>query len=229
MCIHTPHSSSRSWFVSPRARSVAFVVAALCLAFTEGQTPPTSQTGATGDAPAAALDLAGLHADQAAALDRALSILGGGTSRKASRGFGISDNCGVCVDHRSGERLHFAIEYPDELPASGDAKGHGWHAEWEEGLPCLFSHWICVFVPGGGGPQMAQSIAGELTDAVVRAAAAEDAPLLAMLLALPDVHANFGRGAIQVAGCDGTTIAAHVPVPRDLLEEARVLATEALD
>ena len=36
-------------------------------------------------------------------------------------------------------------------------------------------------------------------------------------------------GAIQVTGCDGTSIAGHVPVGRDLLEAAEVLATEALD
>ena len=208
MRIHTPHSSSRSWFVSPRAKCVAFVVAALCLAFTEGQAPPALQTGATGDAPAAALDLAGLYSDQAAVLDRAQSL-----------------SCGRCVDSR-GE--HLAIQHPDSMPASGSGEGHGWHG-WEAGLPCPYAHGICGFVPKGGGPQMAQSIAGKLTDTVVQAAAAEDATLLAILLALPDVHANLARAAIQVAGCDGTTIAGHVPVPRDLLEEARVLATEALD
>lgn len=222
MRIQTPHSSARSWFVLPKERPVAFVVAALCLAFTEGQAPPASQTGATDDAPEAAL--AGLHADQTAALDRAQSILGGGTSPKAGRGFGTAGNCGRCVNDES---EHLAIEYPDATPSSGSGKGHGWHG-WEPGLPCLYSHGICVFVPKGGS-EMAQSSVGDLTDAVLQAAAADDAALLAMLLTRSDVRAHFGRAAIQVAGCDGTTIVAHVPVPRGLLEEAQVLTTEALD
>lgn len=225
MHIRTPHSNARSRFVSPRVRSVAFVAAALCLAFTEVQSPSASQTGATGDAPKAALDLADLHSDQVAALDRGPSILADSMFRKAGRGFGIGDNCGRCVNSQ-GE--HLAVEYPYSMPASGDGEGHGWH-NWEPGLPCLYSHGICIFVPKGGGPQMAQSNAGELTDAVVQAAAAEDVPLLAELLALPHVHANLGRSAIQIAGCDGATIAGHVPIPQDLLKEVQGLATEALD
>lgn len=224
MRIRTPYSSARSRFVSPRARSVAFVAAALCLAFTEGQVPSAGQTGATGGTPAVTLDLAGPHADRV--MDRAQPFLDR-TSREASRGFVIGNSCGICNNHPEGG-LHVAIEYPDDRPANGAGKEHGWHAEWEEGLPCLYSHGICSAAPKGGS-RMALSIADDLTDAVVQAAAAEDAPRLAMLLALPDVQANFGRSAIQVAGCDGTTIAGHVPVPRDLLEEAQVRASEALD
>ena len=87
---------------------------------------------------------------------------------------------------------------------------------------------MCVSVPKGGG-SFAQADARGLTEAISRAAAEQDVGLLATLLELPDVHVNTGRGAIQVTGCDGTTIAGHVPVGRDLLGAAEVIATEALD
>ena len=88
-------------------------------------------------------------------------------------------------------------------------------------------HGMCVSVPKGGGG-FAWADPRGLTDAIARAAAEQDVALLATLLEMPDVYVNFGRGAIQVTSCDGTTIAGHVPVGRDLLEAAEVLATEAL-
>ena len=222
MRIRTPYSSVRNWFVSYGFQSVALLVAALCLAFTEWQTPPVSQTVPTGNVPEVAFNLAGLHADHGAAL----AILGDGASREPVRGFGTTDSCGVCWDH---EDVHLAVPFPEDKPASGFGPSqHGWHSEWREGLPCDFSHGICVFVPRGGS-RYAETRASEVTDAVVRAAAAADAPLLAVLLTLPDVHANLDRTAIQVAGCDGTIIAGHVPVPGDLLEEAQAASDRSAE
>ena len=221
MRVRTPNPRSRNRSVSVWTRSVAFVVATLCLAFTEGQAPPVWQTWTTGDAPKAALDLAGLHPVQVAASVRAQSILADGTFPNPGRRPEIPGNCGMCENFLN---QHVAIEYP--VPGTGFGEGeHGWHSKWRGGPPCAMSHGLCTTGLG----QFAPASAGELTDAIVQAAAEQDASLLAALLTLPDVRANFDRAAIQVAGCDGTTIAGHVPVARDLLAAAQVLATEALD
>ena len=81
MRVHTPCSCS--WSVSVWTRSVAFVVAALCLAFTDGQAPSTWQSGTPDVVLKAAEDLGGLHPDQARTLDHAQSV-------------GTVVNCGFC-------------------------------------------------------------------------------------------------------------------------------------
>ena len=47
----TTHFRSRSWSVSVWTKSVAFVVAALCVAFTEGQGPSAGQRETAGHSP----------------------------------------------------------------------------------------------------------------------------------------------------------------------------------
>ena len=68
-----------------------------------------------------------------------------------------------------------------------------------------------------------------MTDAIAQAATEQDVALLATLLQRPDVHINSARGAIQVTGCDGTTIAGHVLVAPGLVAAAEVLAAEATE
>ena len=65
----------------------------------------------------------------------------------------------------------------------------------------------------------------ELTDAIEQAAAQQDVAGLIRLVRLPTVRVVVSRSAIQVAGCDGETIAGHVPVDPHLLE--RVVARTA--
>ena len=193
MRVRTPNSRSRSWSLTVWTRSVAFVVAALCMAFTEGQAPPVWQGGTT---------------------DHALKTIGGLA--------GPHQGCGVCAGNTYTNK-HAADKGKSKLATYGPGQD-GWHAEeWLRGVSCDIIHGIC------GGGRFAQADARGLTDAIAQAAAEQDVPLLATLLEQPDVHVNSVRGAIQVTSCDGTTIAGHVPVGRDLLEAAEVLATEALD
>ena len=223
MRVRTPNSRSRSWSLTVWTKSVALVVAALCMAFTEGQGPSVWQTGTTDEVLKAADDLAGPHLGQATVLDHEPSVRTDGSSGSLDQGGTAPGNgCGLCIENPA-LRKHYAR--PDEGPlATYGPSDHGWHDEdeWLPGIHCDFEHGIC------GGGRFARAAVGGLTDAIAQAAAEQDVALLATMLEQPDVHVNSVRGAIQVTSCDGTTIAGHVPVGRDLLEAAEVLATEAL-
>jgi hypothetical protein len=210
---HAPHPV-RSWFVSPRAKSVAFVVAALCLAFTEGQAPPAPRTGATGDAPAAALDLAGMHAGQVAALDRAKSILAT---------IEAQETCARCKDWEVGaDWEHYATFNFPVL--------EGWHGnEDEEGADpdgthfdvlsgsCEENHDTCT-----GGEQL---FASAMTEETIDAVARRDVGLLAQLMTSSRVYLVPERIAVQILGC-GSTIAAHLPIDRRLLSAVEAVVAE---
>ena len=188
---HNPHPRSTTWSVW--IRSVTFVVAALCMAFTEGHAPSAWQSGVANDDLKAADKLEG---------------------------------CGICYPW---EESHEHVAVSNSAPQASYGPGdHGWHPAPKSGTSCDILHGLCVSLPKDG-EDFSQADAGELTDAISQAAAEHDIGLLVTLLGLPDVYFNSARAAIQVAGCDGITIAGHVPVGANLLEAAEVLATEAFD
>ena len=126
MRVRIPHSRSRSWSVSVWTKSVGFVVAALCLAFTEGQAPPVWQTGTTDDVLKAAGDLAGPHLAQATALDHAPSVRTDGSSGSLDQGRAAPGLlCGICQD-LDDVNAHIAV--PLASPFANFGPGvHGWH------------------------------------------------------------------------------------------------------
>jgi len=56
--------------------------------------------------------------------------------------------------------------------------------------------------------------------------AAQDVPALAGYAKMPSVSLYSKRSAIQVRGCDGETIAGHIPVNPELLAAIEVAASQ---
>ena len=228
MRVRTPNSRSRSWSLTVWTKSVAFVVAALCMAFTEGQGPSVWQTGTTDEVLKAADDLVDPDLGQATVPDYPESV--GIDNTSGSRTHGRVDPgllCGLCFDLGSlPAHVAFAWAAPNATYGPGD---HGWHDEVYFGTPpCDFSHGLCVSAPRDG-TTFVQADARGVTESIAQATAEQDVALLATLLTLPEVLVNAERGAIQLTGCDGMSIVAHVPVGRDLLRAAEVLAAQAPD
>ena len=91
-------------------------------------------------------------------------------------------------------------------PRTGHRVGHGEHGWWMRG-PCFLVHRYCVFPIG------AYELAQEISDAV----AAQDVAALADYTKMPSVDLFAERLAIQVRGCDGRTVAGHIPLNPVLL------------
>lgn len=133
--------------------------------------------------------------------------------------------CGMCDDDPE-NNLHVAIAY--RTPQSGWGEGGGWHGWWFEGQ-CLYKHGLCIFGQKGGGGTMAEVSGEELIDDIVRATAERDVAALTALARAPSVRINTSRMSMQLVGCDGTNIVAHVPVDPKLLSAIEVDASQVID
>lgn len=100
----------------------------------------------------------------------------------------------------------------------GDGWGDGFHIGWRPGN-CDVIHGICVVI---------LTDAGELTKKISAAVAANDIASLVEFAAMPSVNLFAERAAIQVLGCDGETIAGHVPIGQTLLAEIEAATAEVL-
>lgn len=212
MSVGAPNSRSRHSSFSAWIRSVAFVVVALCLAFTEGQEPSVWQSVATDIVPKATLG--GLNPHRAPTLDD-------------THPDGAALNCGFCQTVL--KWFHYATMSPFCGLGTYGRGDHGWHDFPVWGRYCDYEHGLCVCVPSEGAAQTNPTNPTRLTDEIAQAVAEHNIALLAVLLEQPAVRVNAIRGAIQVTGCDGTAIAGHVQVGRDILEAAELLAAESLD
>lgn len=193
-----------SWFLSVWIKPAAFVVVALSLAFTAGQEPSVWRSGADGVVPKVAFG--GLIPHRVPTLDHAHPD-------------DVALNCGFCQTVL--RWFHYATMSPFCGSGTYGPGDHGWHDFPVWGSSCDFEHGLCVCVRSEG---VAQTDPTGLTDAIAQAATEHDIARLAVLLGLPAVRVNAVRGAIQVTGCDGTAIAGHVQVGRDILEAAELLA-----
>ena len=100
--------------------------------------------------------------------------------------------------------------------------GHGEH-EWWMGGHCLLFHWVCIHFPSSGAQALTvRELTREISDAV----ATQDVAALAGYAKLPSVSLCAERSAIQIRGCDGETIAGHVPVNRELLAAIEIAAAQ---
>ncbi len=133
--------------------------------------------------------------------------------------------CGMCEDDPE-NNLHVAIAY--RTPRSGWGEGDGWHGWWFEGN-CLFKHGLCIFGQKGGAGTMAEVSGDELIDNIVRAAADRDVATLTALARVPAVRINTSRVSMQLVGCDGKNIVAHVPVDPELLDAIEVDGSQVID
>ena len=99
-------------------------------------------------------------------------------------------------------------------PLYGYKRGHGEHGWWVKGF-CLLSHPFCsIFTVQG------------LTRTISDAVAAHDIAALAGYANMPSVVLFADRSAIQILGCDGETIAGHVPVNAELFVAIEVAAAQ---
>ena len=101
---------------------------------------------------------------------------------------------------------------------------HGLHAFWLRGA-CFPYHLSCYIFPDGETHALSVS---ELSREISGAVAAQDVAALAGYMSLPSVSLFAKRSAIQLRGCDGKTVVAHIPVSPGLLT-AIELATAELD
>lgn len=125
---------------------------------------------------------------------------------ESSKGRNPGEDCIRCRTHMT---LGFVYWHRTEgvaPPRTGHRVGHGEHADWKRG-PCFMIHRYCAFPIG------AHELAQEISDAV----AAQDVAALADYTKLPSVDLFAERLAIQVRGCDGRTIAGHIPLSPELL------------
>ena len=118
----------------------------------------------------------------------------------------------ACMDCGDDDEYHWATWA--WLPMSGWGPGDGSHLFQLRSGVCLFVHGVCVYVGSQTTPR-------EVTDAVAEAIARRDVATLASLLETPHAAVFADRDAIQILGCDGTTIAGHVPVERGLLSSVQ--------
>lgn len=81
-------------------------------------------------------------------------------------------------------------------------------------------HGMCIII---------MTDAHELTKEISDAVAASDVASLVEFAALPAVNLFRERSAMQVLGCDGETIAGHVPISQTLMAEIEAAAAELLD
>ena len=103
--------------------------------------------------------------------------------------------------------------------------GHGLHSYWMQGY-CFPSHTTCWLFPDDDTIH-ALSVS-EFTRRISGAVAARDVAALAGYANLPAVSLFAKRSAIQLHGCDGKTVVAHIPVNPELLAAIEV-ATAQLD
>ncbi len=127
---------------------------------------------------------------------------------------------GLCLDceWRHALRAHYHRTTGYAL-LHGDGWGDGFHLDWWRGN-CDVVHGICVVI---------LTDAHELTKAISDAVAANDIESLAKFAGMPSVNLFAERSAIQVVGCDGKTIAGHVPVDQTLLDDVEAATAELLD
>ncbi len=116
----------------------------------------------------------------------------------APMGSVVLDTCGNCYGTST---MHAALE--NHAPLSDYSEGHGWHNNYYT-LSCGI-HGICVW---GEEEEDLETV----VESVIQAAALDRTDKLARLLESPLVEANLDRDAIQIVGCDGESIVAHVPV-----------------
>ena len=72
-------------------------------------------------------------------------------------------------------------------------------------------------------------LGGQNPQAGIGAVAANDIASLVKFATMTSVNLFADRSAIQVLGCDGETIAGHIPVDRTLLAEIEAVIAELLD
>jgi hypothetical protein len=127
---------------------------------------------------------------------------------------------GLCLNckWKFGLRAHYHST-PSFAVMHGDGWGDGFHLDWRPGN-CDVVHGLCVVI---------LTDAHELTKEISDAVAANDIESLVKFAALPSVNLFADRSAIQVLGCDGKTIAGHVPADQTLLDEIEAATGEILD
>lgn len=124
--------------------------------------------------------------------------------------------CMRCIDSYVTNR-HAAVGHM--TPRSGDGPGDGEHTYWQPGW-CFSVHGICVYVSTNTSPQ-------ELTEDVAEAVAQADVETLARIVGTEHAMVVRTRNAIQVMGCDGTTVYGNVPTDPQLLNSLQMaLAVE---
>ena len=127
---------------------------------------------------------------------------------------------GMCLDCEWRHALHAHYHQTTGLALlDGDGWGDGFHLDCRRGN-CDVVHGICVVI---------LTDAGELTKEISDAVAANDIASLVEFATMPSVNLFADRSAIQVLGCDGETIAGHVPVGQTLLAEIEAASAELLD
>lgn len=135
---------------------------------------------------------------------------------------GWSDDCIWCIQAVAPAEVYWHRTTEDD----GDAPwwwpirygiGHGQHEWWQSGTCNIFHGW-CY-------PWITQALsAQELTRRISDAVATQDVAALARYANLPSVSLFAKRSAIQVRGCDGETISAHVPVNTELMAAIELAA-----
>lgn len=131
--------------------------------------------------------------------------------------------CWDCKDKRIIRQWHKLLWPP--APGSAYGWGDGWHDLYRQGT-CLWVHGLCIVSPTEGGQSLNLQ---ELALGISEAVASGDFAKLAVYANIPSVNLVADQSAIQVVGCDGETIAAHIPAGRQLLTAVERTAATMLD
>lgn len=218
-----PNSCAPRWIGSSWCRPAVLILLPISLAFSLPQIPPTCH-GAWPDVATAApchLPPEGSHGiplhltvrDQpdggtSGSVEERVSWHE--TSRLTSPGTPVDaqDNCGHCSDMDDHHFAHSLGRRKDYGPGHEEGAPTGWHMH--RALPgnCGIDQHATPCEPG--------LAATETIDAVIDALGARDIDTLALLVSDPRVQVVRLRRAIQLTGCDGRTIVAHVPIDRDI-------------
>lgn len=129
--------------------------------------------------------------------------------------------CLKCIHHRLFDREDLHWTKSGVVPENGYGYGDGVHNNVPAEGNCDVVHGVCVNVP--------RLTARELTRQISDAVAANDIAALARLATMPLVDLYTDRSAMQVLGCDGETIAGHVPVGQTLLAAIKAATVEIIE
>ena len=155
-------------------------------------------------------------------------LLGNLDQRASSPYASMSDDppdavCWDCVDRMLIKQWHRVLWPP--APGTAYGYGDGVHKKLRPGT-CLVVHGFCIVGSTGGEQSVnVQELTREVSDAV----ASSDFAKLAEYANIPSVKLVADRSAIQILGCDGETIAAHIPVAQELLTAVERATTAMFD
>ena len=130
--------------------------------------------------------------------------------------------CLKCVHRRVLDRDDVHWTKSDLLKENGHGYGRdGVHNNVPKEGNCDVIHGICVNVP--------RLTVRELTRKISGAVAANEIESLVQFAIMPAVSLFAERSALQVLGCDGETIAGHIPINQTLLAEIEAATAELPD